>query len=240
MKIVAVSNLFNEADILPAILANLEYQGVDEIFTTDSMSTDGTRALVKGCPIPNTMIDAPGPYHHQEKMMNLVATMGREAGADWILPFDGDEFWDSALHPTIRETLEGCDVPVIAATCYQYFDTTRREPEPKPYPKVCFKPLGGFHLAMGSHWVHMDWYTGPTATGHLNVREVQFRGFDHFKWKVHQRNDAFPPEVPGGSGAHVRKWAAMSDEELEAEWDAMNARATEYDPIPVRLPEWKP
>ncbi len=240
MKIIGVSNLYNEADILYSILQNLAYQGVDEIITTDSMSDDGTRDILAECPIYCRVLDDMNEFHEQEKLMNLVANMAVEAAADWILPFDGDEFWDSALHPTIRETLEHCETPVVAATCYQYFDTTRREPEPKQFPKVAFRPLGPFHLAMGSHWVHMDRYTGPPATGHLNVREVQFRGFDHFVWKVKQRTAAFPPEVPQGSGAHVRAWAAMSDEELQAEWERMNAAATEYDPIPVRLPPWRP
>ncbi len=93
---------------------------------------------------------------------------------------------------------------------------------------------------MGSHYITLE-NGGPEAHGLLAIREVQFRGLDHFVWKVRQRAAAFPDDVPAGNGAHVRGWAALSDEQLAQEWERMEARATVEDPVPTtlrNLPAW--
>ncbi len=213
MKTVGVSNIKDEADIIAATITRLVEQGVDEIITTDGMSTDGTRDILADLSnlVPITII----------------------AGADWVIPFDADEFWEATQHPTIRDALASVDTSIVEARTYQYFDYEIREPDPKLFPKVAFRPTGPFDLQMGSHSVLISNYTGPITHGLLTIRDVQFRGFDHFVYKVRQRTAAFPPDVPSGNGAHVRSWGAMSDDELAAEWDIMRARATVAEPIVV-------
>lgn len=234
VKLIAVSNIKDEADIITATITNLAQQGVDSIITTDGQSTDGTRDILSDLSrtlIPIRVINDPCEFHHQHALMNMVAALAQADDADWVLPFDADEFWSATSHATIREALSSVDVSIASASTYQYFDYERREELPKLFPKVVFRPTGDFDLSMGSHSVIISNYNGPIAVNLLTIREVQFRGFDHFRYKVRQRTAAFPPDVPSGNGAHVRTWGAMSDDELVAEWAVMDARATVSEPI---------
>lgn len=94
MRLVAVSIVKNEADIIEAFVRHT-VAWVDHHLVFDHDSTDGTREILvalqrEGLPITLFRDDAPG--HLQQSRSNHLTRMAAERhGADWILPLDADE-----------------------------------------------------------------------------------------------------------------------------------------------------
>ena len=94
MKLVAVSVVKNEADIIEAFVRHTA-AWVDEHLIFDHDSTDGTREILfelvrEGMPLKLFTGDAVANL--QQSRSNHLARMGFEAGkADWVLPLDADE-----------------------------------------------------------------------------------------------------------------------------------------------------
>jgi Glycosyl transferase family 2 len=84
----------NEADIVQFSILHHLAIGCDNVFVVDNGSTDGTvpilRRLARAYPIRWTRED--GPYRQSEILTALAQDAARD-GADWVVPFDADEFW---------------------------------------------------------------------------------------------------------------------------------------------------
>ena len=107
MKLVAVSIVKNEADVIEAFVRHAR-AWVDHHLVFDHDSTDGTREilgklLAEGIPLTVFTDDALGNLQ-QARSNHLTRFAVTEWGADWVLPLDADEF----LTGPDRKTLEAC------------------------------------------------------------------------------------------------------------------------------------
>lgn len=231
MKIVAVSTVWNEADIVGTTFAHLRDEGVDDIYVALRPSQDDTAAILAG--LECRVWEDRDEYHMQRQWATALAERAYEDGADWVLAVDADEFWYSP-QGKIREVLaaQPDDVGVLVARMFQHHDVEYRELEPKPLGKVAFRARPGVIVADGNHNVAN--VPGRVEWGVLNLRELQFRSFEHFCRKVKERNltldPAHPPEAR--AGAHMTQFARMSVEQLRDEWEQIRSVRTVYDPIP--------
>lgn len=232
MRIAAVSTCKNEADIIGATLAHLYNEGVANVYIADGMSTDGTRDILSG--FPCKMYDDTEDYHRQPYWISRLAQQAYEDGADWVIPFDADEFWVAAGFFTLAEAFELIEpeVGIVTAGMFQYVDFNYREPDVKPWPKVAFRSSPDVSVANGNHSV--TGVPGATVGGVLEICEVQYRGFEHFCRKIVERNATIDPSLPYSEGTHHKQYAGWTKEQLQPVWEAMVARATVLDPIPVR------
>lgn len=91
----AVGMVKNESDIVERVVRHLLEQDVDGILLADNNSSDGTlemlQALAVDLPV-HIALDR-HPAHHQSVKTGVLARWATAAGARWIIPFDGDEFW---------------------------------------------------------------------------------------------------------------------------------------------------
>lgn len=97
--------LRNEADILPTWLHHMAAL-CDRIFVVDHLSTDGSSEILHGfasagMPIRVWRMEEPGYW--QSAVTTELARHAFQSGADWILPFDVDEF----LEIESKEALQG-------------------------------------------------------------------------------------------------------------------------------------
>src|ERR1700709_2012931 len=94
MRLVAVSIVKNEADIIEAFVRHT-HAWVDHHLIFDHDSTDGTRQILgvlksEGLPISLFTDDALGNLQ-QFRSNYLTRIAVEDHGADWVLPLDADE-----------------------------------------------------------------------------------------------------------------------------------------------------
>lgn len=231
MKVAAVSTVRNEADIIGSTIRHLLAEGIDRIYIADGMSTDGTRDILRALPV--VVLNDPKPYHDQPYWIRHLAGIAREDGAEWIVPFDADEFWYSPTGRPLVDVLaeQPPQVDKLHAKTWQHIDYEWCEPEPKKLQKVCFRAVPDVHIDPGNHDCTL---TGGGPEDLVAIRELQYRGFDHFQRKILERNATLDPELKGKAGWHHSRYEGWTPDQLAPEWEQAVARATTLDPIPVR------
>jgi hypothetical protein len=227
----------NEADIIESWVRHTLAEDVDRIYIADGISTDGTREILDelaGETGQIVVIDDTEQYCLQAQWMNRLAAMAGEDGFQWIIASDVDEFWYACDGRTIAEVLETVEVDRINARSYQHHDWNTRQVEPKRLPKVCFRWRSDAHLVMGNHDVSG---VGGGAYGIMDLREYQFRSFDHYCAKVRARLATLEPAARArGDGWHYIRLQDKTESELRDEWNQMMATPVILDPIPTHLP----
>ncbi len=231
--IAACSTVRNEVDIIEATVRHLFAEGVDHVYIADGLSTDGTREILDDLchSHPLTVITDGEPYHYQPAWINRLAMLAASEGHDWIIPFDADEFWYSDLG-TIADVLAGLipDVHVLAARMWQHTDWDHRHIDPQPHPKVAYRWAPSADIANGNHAVRG--IIGTMLGGVLDIRELKFRGYEHFKRKIIERNQTLDPSLPQTDGWHMRVLDGLPESELRHAWDSMQQVPAILDPVP--------
>lgn len=226
--IAAVTTTYNEADIIGLVVDHLYRQGVDRIYAADA-SDDPTSDILADRGV--TVVEDPEPYHYQPRWIEHLARMAGADGADWVIPFDADEFWCGTDQRSIAQAIGQLpgDVTKIVAAVWAYQDLERRETTPRLLPKVAFRPEGLVRVHEGNHDADLP---GRVARDVLEVREVQYRGFEHFCRKAAERNRTIDPALGYQHGTHHRRLEGMTVDELRAEYEALTSRESVVDPIP--------
>lgn len=200
--IAAVMNERNEVDLAPCTVRHLLAQGVDHVWVFDWQSDDGTAELLRE--IDNvTVIDGyPKPFYwiQQGEYADELARIAGEAGADWIVVVDADEYWTGTNGRTIKEALE--DVPdsfnTVHAEILQYADFDHRCLHPYPWMKVAFRWAPGITIATGNHGVNGGGLR-VVQEDVLLVHELKFQSYEHYKFKMFMKT-----QVPWSSESWLR------------------------------------
>jgi glycosyltransferase involved in cell wall biosynthesis len=223
----------DEVDIVESSFRHMLAEGVDLILVADQ-STDGTREILWALGTKVLVWPHDDETNRQVEVMNsLVRMASRNYGADWVIPFDADEYPYSPDGRTLRESLSAVPASIdkLYTTRYLHNDWNTRRFTPERLPKVVFRPVDGVTVDVGNH----DCSLSGGVFGWLESRELQYRGFDHFLRKSADRIARLPEsERAKGSGTHHERLRGMTEEQLRAEFDALLALPSVYDPIPSR------
>lgn len=109
MRLVAVSIVKNEADIIEAFVRHT-LAWVDHHLVFDHDSTDGTREILgalQGEGLPVTVFGDNHPGHIQQARSNHLTRLAAEKhGADWVLPLDADEILCGPGRAALEQALQ--------------------------------------------------------------------------------------------------------------------------------------
>lgn len=225
----------NEGDIMECWLRHHLAEGIDLILVADGSDfSEGTPEILTrlheetGGVEVTTVRD---PIHRQPALMNALARVAEARGADWVIASDIDEFWSAMTGQTLAEFLAECPCDTLQATRYLHHDWDHRRVEPERLGKVAFRPRSDRRLVNGNHAVSSP---GPSATL-LEIRELHYRSFEHFKRKAADRSLRLDPKARAvGDGIHHTRLDGFTEEQMRAEWDVWLAVPTVHDPIPSR------
>jgi hypothetical protein len=233
VTVVGVTMVKDERDIVFHTLEHMLDQ-VDFLVIADNGSTDGTREelheFYDGGRVLVVDDDEPG-YYQSQKMTHLANVAMREFGADWIVPFDADEWWYSPFG-RIGDELEKVAAQwlVVPAAVYDHMVTgedvdhtnpylrmTWRRQKPLDLPKVACRWREDLIIEQGNHGAS---YTGRATVFDplLVVRHFPYRSLEQFIRKVRNGAAAYAAageRLPLSMGTHWRQWGELSDEELE-------------------------
>jgi len=224
----------DEADIIGATVVNMLHQ-VDHVLVADNLSRDTTRrildTLAQRYPGRLHIVTDSDPGYYQSRKMTNLAKVARIAGADWVVPFDADEWWCSRWG-TVAEVLHGLEAEygIVTAELVDHMATSVdpkignpivrlpwRRVKPLDFPKVACRTSEHLVIDQGNHWAR---YPGglpvaATPNPHLVVHHYPYRSLEQFIRKVRNGADAYAAtDLPEAIGKHWRSWGEMSDDTL--------------------------
>ena len=235
----AVTMVKDEADILGATLDHLLSQGVDHVIVSDNLSSDDTPQIIaryaaRSDGRVHAATDAEPAYFQAEKMSRLVHAAWR-AGADWVIPFDADEFW-FAEGQTLREYLAGLSgrSPEVGVVDARFHHMVPTQPHPADLTGAEFildaTPVKPGKVAVRAHRLatvsvgnHGASRVGVRAGG-LHIAHAVYRGPEQVARKVRQGAAAVMLTRPGDEIArHWRAGSALGDAAVQEVWANISA-----------------
>ena len=218
----------NEQDIIGHTVLHM-LDEVDYVIVADNMSTDSTREILDSIGDDRLLVvdDLEPAYFQSEKMTALALRARLEMGADFIVPFDADEWWFSPygrIADVLAEQEYGYVFPapnynhVMTALDPEEGNPIERMPwrqlDPNPLPKCAFRWTPDAVIAQGNHDVYFTEQV-PAVDGLLAVHHYPMRSLDQLVSKVRNGAAAYKAGgdlIPNEFGAHWRQWGVFLDE----------------------------
>jgi hypothetical protein len=165
--------------------------------------------------------------------MNMLCDFARGAGADWIVPFDADEFWFASMG-SLADFLRGCKAHVVRAHMHNLFPVANitlgegpwlLETAPHRRTKCAFRSHRYAQLSEGNHNVRRP---GWPTTG-LRILHVPWRSYDQFRRKAIQGLESLSHmSLAPTVGEHWRHLGSLSEEAAQEAWSCiLSGRAVE-------------
>ncbi|MBK8731429.1 MAG: glycosyltransferase family 2 protein [Actinomycetales bacterium] len=232
-EIWAVAVVRDERDVVERVIRHLFSQGIDHVLIADNRSQDGTRELLTSLAQRDDRVHVAldeEPAHMQGQKITRLAHAAWRAGADWILPFDADEFF-FARRETVGGFLRAQRAGIIHAEMHHlvpenagdltsaswvWFDCDEAFPG-----KVAFRSHGLAIVGQGNHSVIR---VGTAGRG-LYIAHAQYRGPEQVARKARQGAAAeamAAGAVAMDTGDHWTAGARLSDDEIQDAWRAMS------------------
>lgn len=232
--IAAVATVYNEGDIVGLTVEHLLAWGVDRVFVAHGPSTDDTLEVLRSFGSAVRVVDDPGSVHEQPQRTYELARLAGDEGADWVIPFDADEFIYAPYADSIPEAIASVpqEVTKLVISCFGHTTWDDRNAVHWDLPKYAWRTGLPFMCVPGNHNVIMD---GNEQYDVLWLRELKFRSFEHMKRKVQERCATLDPTLRGIAGGHITRMEHMTEQELREAWDEWQATPTIVDPIPMRV-----
>lgn len=226
MTVAGISMVKNEADMIGQIVRHMVQQ-VDFVIVADNMSTDVTRAILDDLArfLPVTVVDDNEVAYMQSEKMTRLARMAAERGADWVVPFDGDEWWYSPFG-RIGDILANVPAQYLTASATLYdhvvtgsdpagdnpLDTIGwRRRDPGGLPKVACRTRPDLIIEQGNHGATYDGGTTDWPD-QLIVRHFPYRSPAQFAAKAINGAAAYEATVglPDDAGRHWKDYGALA------------------------------
>lgn len=222
----AVAMVKNEQDVIIDSIEHLYAQGIDQILVVDNLSTDSTYAMLQDLSQKYPLIVGKDhePAYYQSAKMTILSDLALAHGAQWVVPFDADEFWygtDGSLSQVLKENSSGSRI--LQASIYNQFPqpdgTWLIDTQAHHDVKVAFKPTKHSIVQMGNHAVLRS---GVPELEKLMIIHRPWRSLEQFIRKIRQGARSLElTNLPQELGYHWRVLGESSDAELEELWNKL-------------------
>lgn len=248
----AVAMMRNEADTADHVIRHFLDQGIDGVIVAENRSDDDTRRVLDSLAgeLPVHVVDDPLSAMIQGAKVTELAQLARRAGADWIIPFDGDELW-FAEGMSLAEFLRTCGADVVYADLHNVYPSVDDDADeidpflrlrliddtPFPVGKVAFRARRFMWVVDGNMFVTVR---GRERTG-LHIAHYPWRSLEHMQRKLRNGRRALDEtNLDADIGVHWREGGTWTDEQLADAWrEFQHGRPVEnlsWSPIGSLLP----
>lgn len=235
-RTVAVAMVRDEADVIRSTVAHM-LDEVDAVIVADNLSGDETRSildeLAAGAGGRLLVVEDLDPaYRQSEKMTELARRARTELAAEWVIPFDADEWWYSPFGrmadvlaevapqwlivpaPLFDHVASGWD-DQLEADPIRRIQWRRRDRNPLPKVAARFRP--DLVIEQGNHDASYRG-RGTYFDELLVVRHFPYRSPAQLVRKVRNGSAAYKAagdSVRADFGAHWRQWGEILEAEGE-------------------------
>jgi hypothetical protein len=262
MKLVAISRVRNEADIIEAFVRH-HAAHFDKLIVLDDGSSDGTLPMLhalQAAGLPLVVLQEESIAYDQRRYMTRLLHLAVEKfGADWVAPLDADEFIEPQNGMTLAEVLAGREPDSLAMAWDNFLWRPENDRDPEPNPvrrlRLRFPPASGhskvlvsaklvhdgISIAQGNHFLRRDGKKLPVMPldavrlCHYPIRSVaQYAG----KIAVGYLKYAAWPEWDGQLGSHyIAPYRALLTGGVAALEQRMNTDSRAYSAPGERVQE---
>lgn len=216
-------------DIIGYIVEHMVEQ-VDQVIVADNLSQDKTRQILESFGSKITLVEDNDPaYRQSEKMTDLALLAGR-LGAEWVVPFDADEWWYSD-QGRLADVIRDNNYCIYVAQMFDHYPTgvdsddpnpmkriAWRNPGPNPLHKVACRITNGMIIEMGNHNVTYRDHLPTYGTDLIKVRHYPYRSAKQFVDKAVVGAMALDlTDLPFETGQHWRQYAQIARDHGDAE-----------------------
>lgn len=248
--LVAIGMVRDEFDILPYTLAHMLTQ-VDAVLLADNGSVDGTREWLREQIGDRVfVVDDPVRGYWQSQKTTALASVARDMGASWVLPFDADEAWFARDGRRIADVLAELpeSVRIARADLWDHVATGEDPDDPNPLTrigwrrahcaplsKVACRALPGLTISQGNHdAIYDDCDLPVTVANLLTIRHYSYRSAAQTIRKVRNGAEAYAAtDLPEVQGVHWRQMGRMTDEQIADAYRTWYWRADPSRPITI-------
>ena len=211
-------------DIIGTVVRHMMEQ-VDHVIVADNLSKDRTRDILDLFRGNITVMDDPDPAYRQSEKMTHLAMMAKKCGANYVVPFDADEYW-TTREGTLKSVIEEGGADVYEGTILNYIPTiTDDDLETDPTKRIRWRFKDSGHLvkvacktdtrmviAMGNHAVRYPHQ--PSVIQHqIMVRHFPWRTAQQFVEKMVVGAAALDlTDLPYDVGQHWRDYARLAED----------------------------
>lgn len=228
--IAGIATIRGDTDICGITARHMLIEGIDRLYIAVS-GDEAWEVLEPLGPDVRLFPDAE-QYHYQPRWTQYLASVAIDDGADYIVPYDADEFIYSCNGESLANVLTDCPFDKLYLQCWGHLDIDRRFVNSWRLPKVAYRAISGVTVSNGNHECSLP----DGRYGIIALRELKYRSFEQFCSKVNERNATIDPVQDAvGAGAHHSYMRGMSQEQMETEWQKWIQQPTIADRIPSQL-----
>jgi glycosyltransferase involved in cell wall biosynthesis len=192
MKMFGISIVRNEVDIIGLNILHHLSLGLDEILIVDNGSSDGTDRVLRQLAMDGRIkwSKNAGPYKQREIFTELAREAYRR-GADWVLPVDADEFWDTT-NGDLRGLLECSNAGALRVQVVNFIQRreqrnrspdalvhmTRRAPQPKGPVECCQDLVESHQIAYVEMMYPPKWVSRACSTSEIKAGNHMVSGME--------------------------------------------------------------
>jgi len=216
-----IARVKDEADIIGPVVEHMLTQ-VDVLLIADNASTDGTLEILRGFDGSRVIVTSdPEVGYFQSRQMSALAATAAQNGAEWVVPFDADEWWYSPFGRIADVLAELPHASIAGAQLFDHVATGEDPDDPNPItriqyrrreaaklPKVAARTRPAVTIHQGNHAADH----GERVDGRLIVRHFPYRSVEQFVSKVRNGAAAYAAtDLPEHEGAHWRDYGRILD-----------------------------
>lgn len=227
MSVVGISMVRDEADIIEHTVRHMLTE-VDAVIVADNGSVDGTSDILHELHEAygdRVLVHTdPEVAYYQSRKMSDLACIAARLDAEWVVPFDADEWWCSQWG-RVGDVLLGLpdEEGIALAELFDHRATVLDDPAetdpyrrmrwrsatPAPLPKVAVRPVARVKIAQGNHGAEFVG-VGRTPNPVLTVHHFPWRSPEQMVRKAVNGKDAYDHTVlPETEGAHWRSYGRI-------------------------------